>query len=454
VGYFTVDVFNHESKGKHMENRLDVINRELQASDSSKEMLSEGKAMMQTKTEYTTAVTVQKERKLPVVIKNLLQEAKMAGGAFYYRWPVKGGKMVQGPSIDLAMSMARQYGNCAVEVDVKETHSHYLFKGVFIDLETGFTVPRIFRQRKDQNIGKGMDKGRAEDIVFQIGQSKAQRNAIIKAMPGWLVEQLIEVAIQAELDNIKPESLEMTRAKVITYFEGYGIDSEALEKKIGKPSDKWMQDDILTIKDMARSIKDGTISVRELFQDEEKEKQEDAMKEKLHAAVSAKEDEKATEEETGPWHPDKYKNLKAAGFIKYVMDNLEELKEQGADTIAAVGEKWSRVYPDTRFPLDPEPKDMEPEEKPDREKRSPGIYGTDLADGFFNKCAPEDLKKTAQDIWDHPTQYRDGIGNDGSEQAYHRFLKHLIVVKEDGSECPISEFIEPEKSNPERVQYR
>ena len=164
--------------------------------------LNEGKALQKTQTQYTTAIAVQRPRSISRVTKNVLEEAKLAGSAFFYRWEVKNKKTgrkstVQGPSIDLAMCVARNYGNCVVDIEGTETPTHYMLKGVFIDLETGFTVPRLYRQRKNQNIGGDYGDDRSEDIVFQIAQSKAQRNAIVKAVPNWLIDKAIEEARNA-----------------------------------------------------------------------------------------------------------------------------------------------------------------------------------------------------------------------------------------------------------------
>lgn len=455
-----------------MENRLALIEDEYKKTLPEK-VLEKGNALQQTTTAFTTAVTVQKPRQMPIVMKNLLQEAKLAGGAFYYRWPVKtkrGTQIVQGPSVDLAMSMARQYGNCVVDVEVKETHSHYLFKGVFIDLETGFTVPRLFRQRKNQNMGNKMDADRQEDIVFQIGHSKAQRNAIIKAMPGWLVQQLIEVARQAEVNGIAPENLELSRSKAIEVFEGYGITSDQLVEKLGKDPDKWMQDEIVSLREMAKSIKDGQISAKELFPQETKP--DTKMESKLKAAVSGQKEPEPQKEtpaeekkefdankepktDPHPWDRPNWINTRTAGFSTFVMKNKDTWPEVPEAVEKEVREKWAALYPDDPFVLDVlEDKQIDDgaAAKQDGETQERcGVFGTGLADDFFMKANGIDQAlKYAQDIWDHPTKYRDNIGADDSSQAYNKFLKHLVVCA-DGVERPIFELIKKEKPETGRV---
>jgi len=234
------------------------------------EMINSGMALQQVKTAYATAVAVQKPRSIAQVTRNVLAEAAMAGSAFYFRWPVKNRKtgktsIVQGPSVDLAMCVARNWGNAAMEIDVQETHTHYMFKASFVDLETGFTVPRLFRQRKGQDIGGGYGDDRAEDMVFQIGQSKAQRNAINKAMPGWLLEQAIEVARDSEIKGIKPENLVVARAKVLDFFSKYGITADRVEAVLERGADMWTAEDIVNLRASATALKEGRITANELF---------------------------------------------------------------------------------------------------------------------------------------------------------------------------------------------
>lgn len=246
---------------------------------AGEKLLRDGMAVQKVQTPYATAIAVQKPRSIARVTANVLEEAKLAGSSFFYRWKVKNKKTgredtVEGASIDLAMCMARNYGNCAIDVDDEETLSDYKFKGVFIDLESGFTCPRLFKQRKKQNIGMD-DTGRAEDIIYQIGQSKAIRNAIVRAMPNWLSEQAIDAATQAELSKIKPENIAIARARAFDFFRQYGVSQERIEAKIGRKLDEWTAQDIVDLKGMATALKEGRISATELFPEPEQAKSEE-----------------------------------------------------------------------------------------------------------------------------------------------------------------------------------
>jgi hypothetical protein len=248
------------------------------------ELLAYGETLQRTQTAYTTAISVQKPRSIARIVHNVLEEAKLAGVNFYYGWTVKtknGPVKIEGPSIDLAMCLARNYGNCVVDIEGTETPTHFMLKGIFIDLENGFTCPRLFRQRKTQTLGGKMQKDadRQEDIVFQIGQSKAVRNAIIRAMPDWLIQQAIDTAKQAEIGRIRPQNIHLARSKVVEFFVLYGVNVERIEEKIGRKVDEWTSQDIVDLRSMAVALKEGRVSEKELFSPiEEKEPEKEPEK--------------------------------------------------------------------------------------------------------------------------------------------------------------------------------
>jgi hypothetical protein len=110
-----------------------------------------------------------------------------------------------------------------------------------------------------------MDGERQEDIVFQIGQSKTQRNAITRAMPGWLVEKAIETAKQAVLSGISPETIHLARLKVIDFFSKYGVSQAQIETERGRVIDHWTPRDIVDLRGMATALKEGRVSAAEIF---------------------------------------------------------------------------------------------------------------------------------------------------------------------------------------------
>jgi hypothetical protein len=237
---------------------------------ATEQLISSGRALQRVSTGYTTAVAVQKARSIARIQNNVLEEADLAGKEFYWGWNVQtknGKRWIEGPSIDLAMCLARHYGNCALDIEAEETLTHFMLKGIFIDLESGFTCPRLYRQRKNQGMGGKMDEDadRKEDIVFQIGQSKALRNAVANAMPSWLIKKAIERAKEAAKKEI--QDLPSSRAKALKYFMDKGATQERIEAAMEKPADQWSADDILELNAMRIALNESRVTIKELFPD-------------------------------------------------------------------------------------------------------------------------------------------------------------------------------------------
>lgn len=170
----------------------------------SEEVVARGGAMQQVRTTHATAVAVQRPRSLATVQRRLDEEARLSGERFYYGWGA-GKDKIEGPSIKLANAAARCWGNCVIELlPIQDLPDSWVFTAVFIDLETGFTTPRQFRQSKKHVVFGKHDEARKDDIRFQIGQSKAIRNVIINALPAGIIDNAMDAAksgVKQKIEN-------------------------------------------------------------------------------------------------------------------------------------------------------------------------------------------------------------------------------------------------------------
>lgn len=207
-------------------------------------LVAAGGTLQKLGTGYASAVRVQIPRELEAVKERVIAEAKFAAEDFFYYWEVdkkdtdENGKEIvvkepiEGPSIHAAMIMVRNWGNCAVPMDLAiDGPQHWVFKASFIDFETGFNLERLFRQRKAAMSGK-YENERKQDMAFQIGQSKSQRNVIEKAMPIWLVRDAMEAAKEAARERTSA-ALEKKTATAIAVFSKRNITQAQLEAKVG-----------------------------------------------------------------------------------------------------------------------------------------------------------------------------------------------------------------------------
>ena len=239
------------------------------AEESTKlQKIEGGLGLQKIHTQYTTAVRVIKPRIIKNVLEDTKAEIEIHPEIMYYEWPVKtkhGKKDVFGGSIQLAQSIARNFGNCAVDTEVQETPTHHIFTAAFIDLQTGYTLKRAFKQRKAQNIGM-KDTERAEDLTFQIGQSKALRNVILNAVPGSIVERCLEYAKKVECENISPEEYGKTKIAAIDYFREQGVPLSMLGEYLDQPDpDLWSNERVVKLRALVRSIRDGETTTLDVF---------------------------------------------------------------------------------------------------------------------------------------------------------------------------------------------
>lgn len=232
-----------------------------------KSSLAQGATALQTRSSFQTAMKVVQERNLREVQRKCIEEAAIAAGDFYYSWK-QGGENIEGLSVGAALAMVRNFGNCAVEVQVQETATSYVFNGVFIDLETGFNLVRPFRQSKSspkKKDGTDIYKGdRGSDIIFQIGASKAIRNVVLNAVPRWLSTQVIEKAKENVVGKIEQMGAEKAKSLVKRKAEALGISFERVENQYGKER-AWKTEDIVQISSALRAIEDGNEKALDLF---------------------------------------------------------------------------------------------------------------------------------------------------------------------------------------------
>jgi len=245
--------------------RQDAINTGF---NTAGEMIGAGKTIQSIQTQYATAVAVQKPRDLAVVADRCVKEARLAGESCFYGWGV-GKDRIEGPSINCAMIAVRNFGNCVLEMRPPvETATAYVFEAAFVDLETGFTYSRQFRQSKRWTVHGKMDNERKDDVRFQIGQSKAARNCALKALPQWLLDKMMETAksgVKEKIEaKIKKGGIEAARKGAADSLGKFGVSVERIELKYGKYA-TWDVDTLVMLVADVRALADGVESADVLF---------------------------------------------------------------------------------------------------------------------------------------------------------------------------------------------
>lgn len=228
--------------------------------DEAMRALEGSAGMVRTEMNFQQAISIVRPRDIQKVEDRCLREAALMGEDFVYAWRQKdkqskepdGKTLIRGMSIDGAMILVRNWGNCGTVPElVQETQSHFLLRATFVDLETGYTLARLFRQRKGGAQG-GYEVDRQEDISFQIGQSKAIRNVVAAALPSWLIDHATETALSNAAKKYDPPEKHLPA--VLDYAKGLGISEAQIVARAGKPLIAWTPYDIVLIRAVFKTI--------------------------------------------------------------------------------------------------------------------------------------------------------------------------------------------------------
>lgn len=196
-----------------------------------------------------------------------------------YAYP-RGGTLVNGPSIRLAEAMAQCWGN--IEFGIKElsqSNGVSMVEAYAIDLETNARKPVIFHVKHERHTKTGVKRlTDPRDIYELVANQGARRlrNCILAVLPGDVIEAAVEQCKKTLQSNDMPIAEQIR--KVVIAFDEIGIKVEHLEKRLSHKLDATIPAEIISLRAIYKSIKDG-MAHREDFFDISGTRTEDAEKE-------------------------------------------------------------------------------------------------------------------------------------------------------------------------------
>jgi hypothetical protein len=199
------------------------------------------------------------------------KQERLAQKAFF-RFP-RGGQTVSGPSIHLARELARVWGN--IEYGIAELRrdddaGQSEMIAFAWDLQTNtrnsstFINPHL-RDRSDGQVRLTDTR----DIYESNANAGARRvrEAIFAVLPTWFVEEAEDLCNKTLMDG-GGKPLAQRVADAIAAYAAQGITQGQIEAKLGRPSDKWIEQDIAQLQVIYRSLQRGEISKDEEFPDD------------------------------------------------------------------------------------------------------------------------------------------------------------------------------------------
>jgi hypothetical protein len=216
-----------------------------------------------------------------------------------YAYP-RGSQLVTGPSIRLAEVLAQKWTNCKIGIEILSQDKDMTEARAYAnDLENNYMVDACFTVKHQRTTKKGVTKLTDErdirEMVQNIG-SRHLRGCILRVIPGDIVEAAVEQCKKTLASSDVPIAEQIR--KMVAAFDELGVKVEHLEKRLGHNLNATISQEIVTLKSIYKSIKDGMAS-REDFFDIASRKSEDARDELMQLVDKNKQEVAKTTPKAG-----------------------------------------------------------------------------------------------------------------------------------------------------------
>lgn len=185
----------------------------------------------------------------------------------------RGGSSVTGPSIRLAETAARAWGNITYGFRELSRNAGVSECEAFAwDLETNTKAVRQFSVRHRRDTKKGGYDLTEERDIYELMANQAQRRvraAILEIIPGDIIEDALEQCektMSASVSNVA----EATK-KLVQAFADMGVTREAIEKRLGHRIEATQPAEILNFRKIYTSIQEGMSEAKDWFEIEQSE---------------------------------------------------------------------------------------------------------------------------------------------------------------------------------------
>lgn len=211
---------------------------------------------------------IQAEMKVLEACKRL----KLAETALY-QYP-KGGQKVTGPSIRLAETIARYWGNINYGIkELEQKNGESTVVAYAWDMETNTRQEKVFQVKHQIYTKQGMKKLTDPRDIYELAANYGARRVracILGIIPGDVIDNAVEQC-QETLRTGYVEPLKDRILKALQWLkENYGINQEMVEEHFGYNLDSFTEQDNLKLRGICSSLKDGMAKREDFFTTTEK----------------------------------------------------------------------------------------------------------------------------------------------------------------------------------------
>lgn len=195
------------------------------------------------------------------------QRKSLAENAMY-EYP-RGGTKVVGPSIRLAEAMAQNWGNIdygTIELEQRNGESQVM--AYAWDLETNTRQTKVFSVPHVRSTRKGnVTLTDPRDIYEMVANHGARRvrACILGVIPGDVQDAAIEQCNKTMAGGSDKPILDLVRDMASIFEREFSVSIELVEKFIGCKSDAFTMNDLVRLKRVYKSLKDGMAKREDYF---------------------------------------------------------------------------------------------------------------------------------------------------------------------------------------------
>jgi hypothetical protein len=198
-------------------------------------------------------------------ILNACSRPSLAEAAIYQY--SRGGTDISGPSIRLAEAMAQQWGNIKTSVrELEQSQGVSVVQAIAWDLETGYQCDKVFHVPHVRHTKAGTKRLEDPRDIYELVANQAARRlraCILAVIPGDVTEAAVkqcELTLHTSADT-SPEVM----AKMMAAFAQFGVTREQIEAKIQRRLDAIQPAQVVTLKKIYASLRDGMSSPSDWF---------------------------------------------------------------------------------------------------------------------------------------------------------------------------------------------
>lgn len=185
-----------------------------------------------------------------------------------YSYP-KGGSKVTGPSIRLAEVLARAWGNIdfgIVELEQRNGESEMM--AYAWDLETNTRQTKIFQVKHERHTRQGATALDDPRDIYELTANQGARRlraCILGVIPGDVVDAAVDRCEETMRSGSREPIADRVRKMVAAFTSEFNVTPAMVEQRLGHKLDSTSETELVSLRKVYQSIRDGMAGVEQFF---------------------------------------------------------------------------------------------------------------------------------------------------------------------------------------------